>query len=162
MSEKNRTPTIQFGQVGDVHHSGESASDGEENLRSQLLDRRMSSSEVDWRMSAIVTPISRQLEMPISRQLEMLIQSGRELRERSSARRTEGNETSERSRSSGQRSDKYIFAFYMFFAANLPLFADFKEIELLQKSCLFFCKQHYVREHLRRSASQSLSMANLL
>ena len=41
MSEENRTPTRQFVEVGDVHHSSESASEGEENLRSQLLCRRI-------------------------------------------------------------------------------------------------------------------------
>ena len=54
MSEENRTSTRQFVEVGDVHHSDESASEGEENLQSQLLDRRLFSTEVDWRINAIV------------------------------------------------------------------------------------------------------------
>ena len=90
--------------MGDVDHSGESASQGEKNLQSPLLNRRISSSEVDRKIKAIVAPLSTQLEM--------LIQSVRELSERSSTRFTEGNVASERSRSSGQRSDIYLFAEY--------------------------------------------------
>ena len=41
MSEKNS----QFFEVVDVHHSSESARDEEENLRSQLKDRRMTSAK---------------------------------------------------------------------------------------------------------------------
>ena len=57
----------------------------------------MSSSEVDRRIIAIVTPLATQLET--------VIQSIRELSERSSNRLTEGNLASERSKSSGQCSD---------------------------------------------------------
>ena len=96
MSEVNRTPTKQFVEIGDNHHSGESVSDGEENLRSQLLDRTITSSQVDRRINAIVAPLSTGLEM--------LIQSVRVLRVKDSTRSTEGNATSERSRSSGQHS----------------------------------------------------------
>ena len=97
MSEENRTPTRQFGDVGDSHHWGESASKGKDNLQSQSLDRRMFSSEVDRRIKAIVAPLAAQLET--------IIQLVRELCERSSNRSTEGNAASERSRSSCQRSD---------------------------------------------------------
>ena len=41
MSEENKTSTRQLVEVGDVHPSGETTIDGEENLRSQLLDCRM-------------------------------------------------------------------------------------------------------------------------
>ena len=54
MLEENRTLNRQFVERGDVHHSGETAADGEKNLRSQLLDRRMTSSEVDRRIKAFV------------------------------------------------------------------------------------------------------------
>ena len=99
MLEENRTPTRQFVEVGDVHPSGQSASEGEDNLQSQLLDRRMSSSEVDRIINAIGATLATQLET--------LIQSLGELSEKSSNRSTEGNAISERSRSSGQRSDTH-------------------------------------------------------
>ena len=60
MSEENRTSTRQFVQIGDVLNSGESVSEGDDNFRSQLLDRRLSSSEVDRRMNAIVAPLAMQ------------------------------------------------------------------------------------------------------
>ena len=100
MSEENRTLTSQFVELGDVHHLGESGSDGEEILRSQLLDRRMASSEIGRKMNVIVAPLSTQLEA--------LIQSVRELNERNSTRWTEGNVTSERSRSWGQHYDRSL------------------------------------------------------
>ena len=53
MSGENRTPTRQFIQLGDAHSSVESAGDGEKNLCSQLLDRRMTSSEIDSRKIAL-------------------------------------------------------------------------------------------------------------
>ena len=58
MTEDNRTPSRQFVEVGDAHISGESACEVEDNLQSQLLDRRLSSSEVDWRINAIVAPLT--------------------------------------------------------------------------------------------------------
>ena len=70
MSEGNRTPTRQFVEIGDAHVSAESASDVEDNLQSQLLERKLSSSEVD-RINAIYAPLATQLET--------LIQSLREL-----------------------------------------------------------------------------------
>ena len=97
MLEVNRAPARQLVEIGIVHHSDESASDGEENLLSQLLDRWMISSEIEKMLNAIVAPLSTQLEM--------LIQSVTELSERSLTLSTEGNVTSDRSRSSGQRSD---------------------------------------------------------
>ena len=99
MSGENRTPTRQFDEVGDVHHSGESASERENNLQSQLLDRRMFffSNEVERRINAIVAPLATQLET--------LTQPVRELSERSSNHSTEWNTAFERSRSSSQRSD---------------------------------------------------------
>ena len=71
MSEGNRTPTRQFVEIGDAHVSAESASDAEDNLQSQLLERKLSSSEVDRRIKAIYAPLASQLET--------LIQSLREL-----------------------------------------------------------------------------------
>ena len=62
MSEENRTPTRQFVQIGEAHSSAESASGVEDNLQSQLLERRFSSSEVERRINAIVAPLAAQLE----------------------------------------------------------------------------------------------------
>ena len=63
MSEENRTPTTrQLAEVGDVHHSGESASEREDNLQSQLLDCRLSSIEVNKKINAIVGPLATQLK----------------------------------------------------------------------------------------------------
>ena len=90
MSEGNRTPTGRFVEVNDVHRSGESASEGEDNLRVQLLDRRMSSCEFDRKINAIIAPLSTQLEK--------LIQSVSELCERNLTHLTEGNAASGRSR----------------------------------------------------------------
>ena len=87
MFEENRTPTKQLVEVGDVHYSGKSAIEGEDNLQSQLLDRKMFSNEVDRRINATVTLLATQLKP--------LIQSVRELRERSSNRSIEGNEASD-------------------------------------------------------------------
>ena len=61
MSEENRTPTSQLVEVGDVHHLGGSADEREDNSQSQFLDRRLSSSEVDTRIYAIVAPFAMQL-----------------------------------------------------------------------------------------------------
>ena len=105
MSGENKTLTGQFAEVGFVHHSGESASDGEENLRSEPLDRRMTSSEIDRKINPIVAPLSSQLEL--------LILSMRELDERSSTRSTGGIVGSERSTSSGQPSKKSSLNFYL-------------------------------------------------
>ena len=58
MSDENRTPTGQFVKIGDAHKSGKSASDVEDNLQSQQLDRILSSSEVDRKINAIVVPAS--------------------------------------------------------------------------------------------------------
>ena len=77
-------------EVGDVHHSGQSASEEEGNLQSQLLDRKLFSSEVDKRINAIVAALAAQLET--------IIQSVRELSERRSNRSTERNAASERSK----------------------------------------------------------------
>ena len=63
LSEGNRPPTRQFVKVGDVQLA-----------RSQLLDLRMSSSEVKKRINAI--------SAPLTSQLEMIIQSVRELSEK--------------------------------------------------------------------------------
>ena len=59
MSQENRTPTKQFVKFGDVRHSGDSASEGEDDLQLQLLDRRMSSSEVDSKINAIFASVSK-------------------------------------------------------------------------------------------------------
>ena len=47
MSKENRTPTLQFVEIGDAHNSAKSASDFEDSLSSQLQERRFSLSEVD-------------------------------------------------------------------------------------------------------------------
>ena len=61
MSEENRTPTRELVEIGDVHFFGESASERESKLQSQLLDGRMSSSEVHGRINATVS-LATQLE----------------------------------------------------------------------------------------------------
>ena len=96
MAEGNRTPSRHFVEIGDGHVSVESGSDAEDNLKSQLPDRKLSS-KVDRRIIAMFDPLNTQLEM--------LIQSVSEISERSSDQSTEGNVTSERSRLSGQLSD---------------------------------------------------------
>ena len=63
----------------------------------------MCSSEIDRRINAIVGFLVTQIET--------FIQLVRELSQRSSNRSTEGNKASERSRSSGQRSDTEIHIF---------------------------------------------------
>ena len=65
MSQEKRSPTKQFVDADDVHHSGESTSDGEEKLLSQLLNRWMISSEIDRKINAMVAPLSAQLEVLI-------------------------------------------------------------------------------------------------
>ena len=62
MSEENTTPTRKFAEVSDVHHLREPRSEWSYNLQSQLLDRRISSSEVDMRIKAIVAPWPRSQE----------------------------------------------------------------------------------------------------
>ena len=61
MSERNKTPTRQFVEIGDAHGPVESASDVEDNLQSQLLKRKLSSSEVDRGINAMVAPLATQL-----------------------------------------------------------------------------------------------------
>ena len=78
MSEGNRTPTRHFVEIGYAHVSAESANDVEDNLQSQILERKLSSNEVDERINAIVAALATQLEK--------LIQSVRELDEGSSNR----------------------------------------------------------------------------
>ena len=95
MSEENKAPTRQLVRVGDVHHTSETASEGEK-LQSKLLDCRLSSIEVDTRVNASAAPLSKQMER--------LNQSLGEVRERSSTCSTERNIASERSRLSSQRS----------------------------------------------------------
>ena len=97
MSEESRTSTRQFVEVGSVHLSGESTSEGEDKLQSQLFDQRMFSSES--KINAIVAPLATQLET--------LMLSVGEIRERSLNRLTEVNAASERSRSSVQHSDTH-------------------------------------------------------
>ena len=83
MSEQNRMLTRQFVELGYVYHSGELGGDGKENLRSQLLERRMTFSEIGRMINAIVAPLSTQVEA--------FIQSLREPNERNSTRSTERN-----------------------------------------------------------------------
>ena len=54
MSDENRKCPGQFVEFSDAQILGELSSDGEKNLHSQLLDRRMTSSEIDSRIKAIV------------------------------------------------------------------------------------------------------------
>ena len=84
MSEENITPTRQFTEIGDVHHSGESAKEREDYLQSQLVDRRLCSNEVNRRINAIVAPLATELET--------LIQSVREPSEKSLNRSTKGTQ----------------------------------------------------------------------
>ena len=86
-----------FVEVGDAYNPGESASDGEKNLQSKLLHSGMASIELEGRINGILAPLSTQQET--------LIQSVMELNEGSSTRSTEKSIASDRSRSSGQRSD---------------------------------------------------------
>ena len=86
--KENRTPTRQFVEIDKSHVLAESGSDTKDQLQSQLLDWKLSSSEVDRRRNAIVAPLSTQLQT--------LIQSVRELSERSSNRSTDKNVASER------------------------------------------------------------------
>ena len=74
MSDENRTPTMNFVEVSGVHHSGQSSSDGGVSLRSQLRDPKVTSIEVDRRLSEVAGSLSTQLET--------LIQSVRKLREK--------------------------------------------------------------------------------
>ena len=46
MCEETRIPTRQFVEIGDAYVSAELGSDGQDNLQSQLLDRKLPS-EVD-------------------------------------------------------------------------------------------------------------------
>ena len=97
MSDKNKTHTRQFVELGDAK-SRMNQLFGEENLPLQLLDRRMISSEIDRNTKAFVTPLT----SPI----ETLIQLMRELHETPSTRSTEENVASRPSRSSVHRSQK--------------------------------------------------------
>ena len=54
MSEENQRSVTRFVDFGVGHHTGELGSDGEENLRSQLIEWNMTSTEVDSSTSAIV------------------------------------------------------------------------------------------------------------
>ena len=74
--------------------------DAEDNIQSQLLERKLSSSEVDRRINATVAPLSTLFET--------MIQLIKELSERSSNRSIEGNVNSEQSESSGQHSDIHL------------------------------------------------------
>ena len=100
MYDGKRTPTGQFVEVGDVPQSGESASEGEDNLQSQFEEGRKFSSEVNSRINVIVAPIVTQLET--------LILSVREINEKSSIRTTDLNAAYQRSRWSGQRSESVV------------------------------------------------------
>ena len=94
MSEGNRTPTRQFVEAGNARALVESASDEEDSLRSQLLERKLSSIEVDRRMNTKVAPLATQIET--------LILSVTEPSESSSNSSTEVNVASERLISPGQ------------------------------------------------------------
>ena len=98
MSEENRTPTRQLVEIGEAHLSVESANDAEDNLQSQLLERKLLSSEFDRKINALVASLATQIGT-------LIRWVRRELSEKSSNRSTEGNVESERSRSSAQRSD---------------------------------------------------------
>ena len=87
MSDENRKPTRQYVELFDAHNSGESGSVVDKSLRSQLLDLKITSSEIDRRMNPIVALLFTQLKM--------MIQSTNELNERTSTRSTEKNVASE-------------------------------------------------------------------
>ena len=74
-----------------------SAGEGGDNLQWHLFDWRMFSSEDNWKINAVVAPLAPQPET--------LIRSVRELSKRSWNHSTDENMASERSRSTGQRSD---------------------------------------------------------
>ena len=63
MSEERRTPTRLFVETGDVHKSSESTSEGEDTLQSQLINQRMSSSEVDRRTNGTVVHLATHFEV---------------------------------------------------------------------------------------------------
>ena len=65
MSEENRNSTTQIVENGDVHPSSDSASVGEDNLQSQLLDHRLSWSELDGRINDAISDAIR-LVNPVS------------------------------------------------------------------------------------------------
>ena len=62
MSEENRTPTTQFVEVADVNHSVELVSEEKDIFQSQLLEWRMSLSEIDTKINGIVQNLTIQLE----------------------------------------------------------------------------------------------------
>ena len=82
-----------FVEIGDAETLAEPASDVEDLFQSQLLERKLSSKEIDKRINAKVAPLTTQLET--------LIQSVKELSERSSNRSADENVASERSKLSG-------------------------------------------------------------
>ena len=65
MSEENTTPTRQFVETGFAPKPAESASEAEDNLQSQSIECRLSSSEVDRRINAIACLLATQLETSI-------------------------------------------------------------------------------------------------
>ena len=84
MSEVNRIPTRDFVELGDEHHLGKTGSVGGKNFRLQLLEGKMTSSEIDNRINAFVATLSTHLEA--------LIQSVRELTKRSFTSSTKPND----------------------------------------------------------------------
>ena len=61
MSEEKQRPTKKFVKLFDTYHFGESGNDGKK-LWLQLLDRKITSNEVDRKINTIVSPLSTQLE----------------------------------------------------------------------------------------------------
>ena len=110
MSEEDRRLTRQFVEIGDAHISAESACDVEDNLQSQILERKISSSEVDRRTIAIVAPLVIQSET--------LIQSLRKLSEKRYNRSTQEIVASERSKS-GRRSDNACYWRYFTYGQHV-------------------------------------------
>ena len=87
----------QLFEVGDVNHTGVLASEGKDNFQSQLLDWRMSLTEIDTKINGIVEHLTLQLEA--------LLQTMKEHIERNLNRLIEVNAAFERSTSSVQRFD---------------------------------------------------------
>ena len=75
MSEEDKTPTIQFVGVGDAHHLGESATEIENYLQSQLLRRSGFPNEVDRRINSIVAPLTKQLNTLIQSVTEVSLET---------------------------------------------------------------------------------------
>ena len=111
MLEEYRTPTRKFVEGGDVHHSGELSNDGKKICNQSFLT-------VEWQQA------ENAIAAPLCTLSEILLQSVTELGERSSARSTEENESSERLGLSGQRfnTHRYPQLLEKVFSESLAIF----------------------------------------